>query len=301
MRLCSLVPGATEVIAALDLADRLVAVSHECDYPDSIRHVPSVVESVIDQNNLSSEAIDRAVKQLVSTGRRLYRLNEQRLIEAQPDVILAQDLCHVCAVTPDQLAQAIKALDSTPRLVTLNPTSLESVLLDVERIAQALGIADQEVSKSAENGRKVGQAAVSPLNGAPVPSGRPKGVKNRLTNLRDAVLEAFDTVGGPAYLVQLAQGTQSDRAAFVGLVSKVLPTQVQAQVEGGVQIQLSWLGQRSIGTTVAQEPEQITQVVDLQRDPAGKYRIIDPAPAPAGADGQAAATDEKAVGGPDGR
>lgn len=143
MRLCSLVPGATEVIAALDLTDRLVAVSHECDYPDSIRHIPSVVESVIDQNNLSSEAIDRAVKQLVSTGRRLYRLNEQRFIEAQPDVIFAQDLCHVCAVTPDQLAQAIKALDSTPRLVTLNPTSLESVLLDVERIAQALGIADR--------------------------------------------------------------------------------------------------------------------------------------------------------------
>lgn len=143
MRICSLVPGATEVIAALDLADRLVAVSHECDYPDSIRHVPSVVESVIDQNNLSSAAIDRAVKQLVNTGRRLYRLNEQRFIEAQPDVILTQDLCHVCAVTPDQLTQTIKALNSTPRLVTLNPTSLESMLLDVERIAQALGVADR--------------------------------------------------------------------------------------------------------------------------------------------------------------
>ncbi|MDQ1291769.1 MAG: ABC-type transport system periplasmic binding protein, partial [Nitrospirota bacterium] len=143
MRICSLVPGATEVIAALDLADRLVAVSHECDYPDSIRHVPSVVESVIDQHNLSGAAIDRAVKQLVNTGRRLYRLNEQRFIEAQPDVILTQDLCHVCAVTPDQLTQTIKALNSTPRLVTLNPTSLESMLLDVERIAQALGVADR--------------------------------------------------------------------------------------------------------------------------------------------------------------
>ncbi|MEK7301152.1 MAG: cobalamin-binding protein, partial [Nitrospirota bacterium] len=143
MRICSLVPGATEVVAALDLTDQLVAVSHECDYPESIRHVPSVVESVIDQHTLSSDAIDRAVKQLVSAGQRLYRLNEQRLIEARPDVILTQDLCHVCAVTPDQLTQAMTALPSAPRLVTLNPTSLEDMLLDIERIAQAVDAADR--------------------------------------------------------------------------------------------------------------------------------------------------------------
>lgn len=119
--------------------------------------------------------------------------------------------------------------------------------------------------------------AVSPLTGAPTPGGRPKGVKNRLTNLRDAVLEAFDTVGGPEYLVKLAQGTQSDRAAFVGLVAKVLPTQINANVEGGIQVQLSWLGGRSIGTTTAQPVEQVTQVVDLERDSGGKYRIKDPA------------------------
>ncbi|MDO9118270.1 MAG: cobalamin-binding protein [Nitrospira sp.] len=143
MRICSLVPGATEVVAALDLTDQLVAVSHECDYPESIRHIPSVVESVIDQHSLSSDAIDRAVKQLVSAGQRLYRLNEQRLREARPDVILTQDLCHVCAVTPDQLTQAITALPSEPRIVTLNPTSMEDMLLDVVRIAQAVGAADR--------------------------------------------------------------------------------------------------------------------------------------------------------------
>ena len=70
---------------------------------------------------------------------KLYRLNEQRFIETRPDVILAQDLCHVCAVTPDQLTQAIASLKFSPRLVMLNPTSLESMLIDVERIAQAVG------------------------------------------------------------------------------------------------------------------------------------------------------------------
>lgn len=142
MRICSLVPGATEVIAALNLADQLVAVSHECDYPESVRQVPAVVEPLVGQNNVSSDAIDREVKQLVSSGQRLYRLNEQRFHQARPDVILTQDLCHVCAVTPDQLRQAVQSLSPAPRMVTLNPTSLESMLIDIERIAQAVGAAD---------------------------------------------------------------------------------------------------------------------------------------------------------------
>lgn len=127
--------------------------------------------------------------------------------------------------------------------------------------------------------------AVSPRNGQPTPEpkGRQLGVKNKLTNLRDAVLEAFDAVGGAQYLAKLAQGTSSDRAAFVGLVSKVLPTQINANVEGGIQVQLSWLGGRNIGTTQAQTVEQVTQVVDLERDSGGKYRIKDPAQSP-GAD-----------------
>jgi hypothetical protein len=119
--------------------------------------------------------------------------------------------------------------------------------------------------------------AVSPLSGAPVPNGRPLGVKNRLTNLREAVLEAFDMVGGAQYLAKLARGTGSDRAAFIGLVAKVLPSQVNATVDGGIQVQLSWLSGRSIGTTLSQTAEEVTQVIDLHADSKGGYRIIDPA------------------------
>ena len=154
--------------------------------------------------------------------------------------------------------------------------------------------------KTNEKAKKT--VAVSPRSGAELEAGpgRPKGVKNKLTNLRDAVLEAFDQVGGAQYLARLAEGTSSDRAAFVSLVSKVLPTQINAQVEGGVQIQLSWLGSRQIGTTVAQPADVVTQVVDLERKTDGTYRIIDPTGAPAGGGGAAGATDEKAAGGADG-
>lgn len=116
---------------------------------------------------------------------------------------------------------------------------------------------------------------MSPRSGATLPpgKGRPPGVRNKLTNLRDAVIEAFDRVGGADYLVRLAEGTQSDRAAFVSLMNKVLPTQVNAQVDGGIKLELSWLSARNIGTPAAQAIEQKTQVIDLQQDSNGEYRI----------------------------
>ena len=159
--------------------------------------------------------------------------------------------------------------------------------------------ADASDSLSVKKGKsKEIQGAVSPRSGAVLPqgTGRPIGVKNKLTNLRDAVLEAFDQVGGAQYLAKLAEGTSSDRAAFVGLVAKVLPTQINANVEGGIQVQLSWLGGRSIGTTTAQTIEPVTQVIDLERDNGGKYRIKDQAPAAADApaDGQGAGGADKA-------
>lgn len=135
---------------------------------------------------------------------------------------------------------------------------------------------DSAVSKKGKKDEKT--VAVSPRSGAALPAGkgRPPGVRNKLTNLRDAVLEAFDRVGGADYLVRLAEGTQSDRAAFVSLMNKVLPTQINQQVDGGIKLELSWLGGRNIGTTTAQIPEQRTQVLDLERDSDGGYRIKDP-------------------------
>lgn len=153
----------------------------------------------------------------------------------------------------------------------LQDAVLKAAMPDPEFQFPTLADAHEEARKNAEKTR-VGDGTAGP--------GRPRNVKNRLTNLREAVLEAFDEVGGAAYLARLAQGNSSDRAAFVGLVSKVLPTQINANVEGGIQVQLSWLGQRNIGATTTQIEEPVTQVIDLQRDEGGKYRIIDPTPTP---------------------
>lgn len=139
MRVCSLVPGATEVVALLGLSHDLVGISHECDYPETIRHAPVVVRPTVDSAALDSVAIDRQVRALASSGQKLYELNRHALVDARPDVILTQDVCHVCAVTAYQLDQVIATLPSRPQVLTLNPRSLQAVIHDVERIGQALG------------------------------------------------------------------------------------------------------------------------------------------------------------------
>jgi iron complex transport system substrate-binding protein len=139
MRICSLLPSATEVIALLGLSDELVGISHECDYPPSVRSVPIMVEPLIPPHGLASADIDRQVSQLVAAGQRLYRLKDHLLGQAQPDLILSQDLCHVCAVTPDQLHDAPCSLPQQPTVLTLNPRTVHDVIDDVVRIGDAAG------------------------------------------------------------------------------------------------------------------------------------------------------------------
>lgn len=138
MRICSFVPGATEVVASLGVADHLVGISHECDFPPSIRQVPVMIEPLVEAHLTTSLAIDQRVKALVASGSPLYQLNERAFHQARPDVILTQDLCHVCAVTPDQLTRAIQLLQSPPEILALSPTTLEDMIQDIERIARSV-------------------------------------------------------------------------------------------------------------------------------------------------------------------
>lgn len=140
MRICSLIPGATEVVAALGLADRLVGISHECDFPPSIRNIPIMIEPLVGKDGGSGSDIDRQVKKLVASGQPLYRLNVEAFCRANPDLILTQDLCHVCSVTPDQLTHAIQSLQRRPDVLTLSPTRLDDIIHDIERIAEATGV-----------------------------------------------------------------------------------------------------------------------------------------------------------------
>lgn len=142
MRIASLLPSATEIVCALGLADRLVGVSHECDFPAGVVGRPVLTAAKIDPR-ANSAAIDAAVRRLVRDGLGVYRIEAEALRAARPDLIVTQQQCDVCAVSFAEVEQAARdLLDAPVRIVSLTPTRLDDVLDDFQRVADAGGVAD---------------------------------------------------------------------------------------------------------------------------------------------------------------
>lgn len=139
MRIASLVPSSTEMLFALGLGDQVVAVTHECDYPPQAAEKPHLSETVIGEG-LSPAEIDAEVKRVVGIGDPLYRLKTDVLREAKPDLIIAQDVCAVCAVSYDDVVSIAKSLPNSPQVLRQNPTSLGEVLANAGEVARAAGV-----------------------------------------------------------------------------------------------------------------------------------------------------------------
>ena len=136
MRIVSLVPSATEMLFALGLGDELIAVTHECDYPPDALELPKVTRNVL-PDDLSSAEIDAAVKQRTLAGESIYELDAGLLHDLQPDLIVTQGLCEVCAVSFDEVRALAEELASQPQVVSLDPTTVGEVLGDARTLAQA--------------------------------------------------------------------------------------------------------------------------------------------------------------------
>jgi iron complex transport system substrate-binding protein len=107
LRIVSFLPSATEMACALGLAEQLVGVTHECDYPQEITGKPIVVRSVLPLENMSEQEIDRAVSEQLRNEQSLYRVDEQLLRKLTPDLILTQDLCQVCAPSGNEVSHTV--------------------------------------------------------------------------------------------------------------------------------------------------------------------------------------------------
>jgi len=127
MRIVSLLPSATEIICALGLRDQLVGVTHECDFPGDVLHLPKVTRTLI-PTDASSIDIDALVRERLRSQRALYTLNLPLLESLRPDLIVTQALCDVCAVADDEVQAAAKSLPNRPPVVNLDPRSLDDVL-----------------------------------------------------------------------------------------------------------------------------------------------------------------------------
>lgn len=141
MRIVSLLPSATEIALALGLGDSLVGVSHMCDYPARARALPIVSRSVRSKSHLSSAEIDAIIQQARAAGNPVYIIDGDLLRRLQPDLILTQELCEVCAVGAGSVFEtAAQSLDYQPEILSIRPASLDDIYGNIQRIGDAAGV-----------------------------------------------------------------------------------------------------------------------------------------------------------------
>jgi iron complex transport system substrate-binding protein len=153
MKICSLLPSSTEILYALELGDQLVAVTHECDYPPEAASKPQITESLIDHDRLSSLEIDHHVASKVGRHGSIYRLKQDLLEQLQPDLIITQELCDVCAVSYKEVQRAARLLEGPTRVVWLEPNTLDDVLDTIRTVGYLTGrqpLAEEKVRRLQE-------------------------------------------------------------------------------------------------------------------------------------------------------
>ncbi|MGB7624794.1 MAG: cobalamin-binding protein [Terriglobia bacterium] len=142
MKIVSLLPSATEIVFALGLGDDLVTVSHECDYPAAARTKPRITRALVDSDQ-SCDSIDREVRGRLDEAGTLYDLDFELINRLQPDLILTQQLCTVCAVSYDYVKDAVKGLIHSPEVVNLEPMCLQDIFENIRTVGRMTGRSNQ--------------------------------------------------------------------------------------------------------------------------------------------------------------
>jgi iron complex transport system substrate-binding protein len=139
MRIASILASATEIVYALGLQDRLVAISHECDWPPDALRLPRLSRARFDPAGMSSGEIDQAVRRCMAELGSVYEVDVDALRDARPDVVLTQAVCEVCAVPTLSVHEAVRGLEREPAVVSLDAHTLEGILHTVQQVADAAG------------------------------------------------------------------------------------------------------------------------------------------------------------------
>jgi iron complex transport system substrate-binding protein len=139
VRIVSLLPSATDLLCALGLRDDLVGRTHECDWPPGIEDVPVMTRDLLDTASMTEREIDVAVGGSVHSGSSIYALDHEALAAAKPDLIVTQELCEVCAVSYGEVMRSARMMDGGPRVVSLEPHTIEGILDNVVLVGELTG------------------------------------------------------------------------------------------------------------------------------------------------------------------
>ncbi len=137
-RIVSFLPSATELLYELGAQDKLYGVTHECLYPDDVRSKPRVINSVFDPDTMTSKEIDQMTTQLLKDGKDIFVLDEKNLRNAQPDLIISQNTCEVCAAHSNHISNALQILEEKPMLHSMDPHNLAEILQGVSELAKII-------------------------------------------------------------------------------------------------------------------------------------------------------------------
>lgn len=160
MRIVSLVPHATELLFALGLGDDVVAVTHECDHPAPARDLPKVTKDRL-APGLTAAEIDAAVRESVAGSNTIYELDTDLLRELEPDLIVTQELCPVCAVSYDEVVREAERIESCPRVIALDPKTIGETMGDIRTIAAATGARDAALDLVARQRARIDRVRVA--------------------------------------------------------------------------------------------------------------------------------------------
>ncbi len=167
-RVISLLPSATEILFAIGAGDRVVGVTHECDHPDAARSLPRVTSSVLSTDGVAPGDIDRHIHAARHAGSSIYRLDEAELERLEPDLIVTQELCDVCAVAYSQVQRAVRRLPGDVPVLSLEPRSVEEICASIEEVGAATECGNGATTTATAMRRRVAEiAALDPLEHRP--------------------------------------------------------------------------------------------------------------------------------------
>ncbi|MDC0897106.1 ABC transporter substrate-binding protein [Desulfobacterota bacterium] len=140
MKIISLIPSATEILCALGLEDSIYGVSHECDFPESIKNKKVVLNTTVDFKKLNSLQIDEAINESLGSNKPIYILDIETINKIKPDFIITQDLCEACAVSTIQIEEILSKLSKKPEIITTSPKSIEEINKSILLIAKKFNV-----------------------------------------------------------------------------------------------------------------------------------------------------------------